>query len=213
MTTYRLGYTRTFVEMPEEWRVLDVGSGHNPHPRADVLVEKYLADNTHRSHASVKKGHQSLVVAHAEALPFAAHSFDYVIASHVAEHIPDPRRFCSELARVGRRGYVETPSKLAERLLGEPFHRWYVSSKGDTLVFELIPHREKTNIPPWKRIFYGLYYFNRRRARPVMTSNHPLLRRSLDVLSLLLHKIFVYTRLGYTFFPWEDYIVVQVDEE
>jgi hypothetical protein len=32
--------------------VLDVGSGGNPHPRADVLLEKYL-DNTHRHSALV----------------------------------------------------------------------------------------------------------------------------------------------------------------
>lgn len=50
-------------------------------------------------------------------LPFDDHSFDLVYASHVVEHVPDPRRFLTELQRVARRWiYVEVPCEVHLRI-------------------------------------------------------------------------------------------------
>src|SRR5437762_664838 len=38
-----------------------------------------------------------------DAIPFADKSFDLAYASHVVEHVPEPRAFLRELARVARR--------------------------------------------------------------------------------------------------------------
>lgn len=46
-------------------------------------------------------------------LPFDADSFDFVYASHVIEHVPEPRAVLAEMARVGKRWmYVEVPCEL-----------------------------------------------------------------------------------------------------
>ncbi len=43
------------------------------------------------------------VVARADTLPFADRAFDFVLASHVAEHLPDPIKGIQEWARVASR--------------------------------------------------------------------------------------------------------------
>ncbi|HEX9007177.1 MAG TPA: methyltransferase domain-containing protein, partial [Bacteroidota bacterium] len=61
-------------------------------------------------------------------------SFDYVIASHILEHVDDPVAVAAELMRVAHAGYIETPSELGERLFGWSFHKWMVHREDDTLV-------------------------------------------------------------------------------
>ncbi|MBU2623836.1 MAG: methyltransferase domain-containing protein [Proteobacteria bacterium] len=93
--------------------VLDVGSGSNPHPAADVLLEKYV-DATHRYEALVVD--RPTVLADACKMPFKDKTFDFILAFHVLEHMHDPAAFMKELQRVGKAGYIETPNAIFERL-------------------------------------------------------------------------------------------------
>lgn len=118
---------------PSAGRVVDVGGGDRPHPRADMVVDKYVADNFEREmDISLDK---PLVVADGEQLPFVDDAFAYVIASHVLEHAIDPTRFAAELSRIGQAGFVQVPSDLAELTFGWPFHPWLVGLESDVLVF------------------------------------------------------------------------------
>jgi len=66
--------------------------------------------------------------------PFPDKSIDFVICSHVLEDIRDPLWVCREMVRVGKRGYIEVPSRLAEtcrgwehpRIAGLSHHRWLI---------------------------------------------------------------------------------------
>jgi len=80
-----------------------------------------------------------MIIAAVERLPFATKSFDFVICSHVIEHVEHPDRALRELERVGRRGYIETPSADWEKLAGFPFHRWLVSAQDGQLRLEAKP--------------------------------------------------------------------------
>jgi hypothetical protein len=55
----------------------------------------------------------------------------------VLEHVDDPRRACAELVRVGKRGYVETPSLMTDVLFcwAKGMHRWFTVVTGNRLVF------------------------------------------------------------------------------
>ena len=61
-------------------------------------------------------------------LPFKDKEFDFVIASHVIEHIEDVSYFLNELSRIGKRGYIEVPTKLEDNLVFEnkKDHIWHL---------------------------------------------------------------------------------------
>jgi Methyltransferase domain len=113
--------------------VVDVGSGHSPHFRAHVLVEKYMTDKTGHRIGKFARRHASQIVciADAERLPFCDRAIDFVIASHLFEHLSEPEMIAAEFSRAARGGYVECPSEWIERMFPFPSHLWYVSSLPD----------------------------------------------------------------------------------
>ena len=80
--------------------VLEIGSGHNPKARSDVLCDKFISDDEQRGGAIVTD--RPIVEADGQFLPFADRAFDYVICSHVLEHVEDPVQLITELERVAR---------------------------------------------------------------------------------------------------------------
>ena len=114
--------------------VLEIGSGHNPSTRSNVLCDKFLVDDTQRGGQIVAD--RPIVEADGQYLPFADNSFDYVICRHVLEHVEDPELMISELERVASRGYIETPSELGERLYGWPYHDWILNQVNDKLIIQ-----------------------------------------------------------------------------
>lgn len=140
---------------PATGRVLEVGSGENPHPRADVLVDRFLLDNTERG-GDLQRDARPLVVADAHHLPFRDGAFAYIICSHILEHMDDPQQFARELERTGAAGYIGSPSEIAERLFHWAFHRWYVNLLPDgTLVLH-----PKEQGEPLGELFDYLYEYN-----------------------------------------------------
>ncbi len=71
-------------------------------------------------------------------LPFAAASFDAVLASHLMEHLPQPERALSEVARVlrpGGRFLLLTPNRfhyvpLVASLVPQRLHVWFNRRRG-----------------------------------------------------------------------------------
>ena len=113
--------------------VLEIGSGHQPSYRSDVLCDKYLT-NEERGGSLIKD--RPIFIADCHNLPFKDKIFDYVISCQVLEHVKDPLRCCEELSRVGKKGYIETPTLFWEKLHpSRKYHRWCILLIDDTLVF------------------------------------------------------------------------------
>lgn len=92
-------YDRDDLNIGKKDRVLEVGSGHNPTYRADVIVEQYMETNYHRCGNLKIYPHQDFINANGEVLPFKDKEFDYVICNQVLEHVENPADFQSALAK------------------------------------------------------------------------------------------------------------------
>ena len=114
--------------------VLEIGSGHNPKARSDVLCDKFIEDDEQRGGKIIAD--RPIVEADGQFLPFSDKAFDYVICSHVLEHVEDPRQLIAELMRVANRGYIETPSEIGERIYGWHYHNWVINLIDDRLVLQ-----------------------------------------------------------------------------
>jgi len=72
-------------------------------------------------------------------LPFKDKEFDYVILSHVLEHVPNLIEFVKEVERVSKAGYIELPTKLADNLaIGcdeeDIGHKWWFEFDDERLL-------------------------------------------------------------------------------
>ena len=123
-----------YFKLPKKYKVLDIGGGDHPHPRANVVVEKNPEDNTHRKWDMRLLKHQEVVYGNGEKLDFEDNSFDFVFCCHVLEHVDNPVQFLNEMFRVGKQGYLETPSLMGEYLAPKASHRWIIMVIDDKIV-------------------------------------------------------------------------------
>ncbi len=133
MRKYRIPVDRTDITIKKSYLVLEVGPGHNPSKRSDVLVEKYINNNEHRCGDVKVYQHQKLLNYDGDNMPFNNKHFDYVICNQVLEHTDNPSDFCKELSRVSKRGYLECPSFLGEFLFPKESHAWVIMEEQGVL--------------------------------------------------------------------------------
>lgn len=130
-------------------RVLDIGGAEEVFPRANVVLD--IVPYEARKPGTLKEPEQFTadswfvgdICAPEIWQRFGDKEFDFVLCSHTLEDVRDPIAVCREMNRVGKRGYIETPSRLREctrtdakrRSAGWPHHRWIVDCEGGYLVF------------------------------------------------------------------------------
>lgn len=151
----RTPFDRNDLKIKRQERVLEIGPGNNPSYRSNVLCEKFIDSNYHRSGDLNIYPHQKLVQGIGEDLPFKDKEFDYTICNQVLEHSEDPNRFLSELMRVSKRGYIETPSLLGEFLFPKQSHKWIILDIDNKLVLY-----EKCKMPGNYLNNYGELFLN-----------------------------------------------------
>ena len=107
------------------WKILDIGCGYTAHNKATVICDVQDLSNFYKDKEFVK--------IEAGALPFKDKEFDFVIASHVIEHVKDVNFFIQELQRIASKGYIELPTILEDNLVFEnkKDHLWHMEFDDD----------------------------------------------------------------------------------
>lgn len=159
----RWALRKVSLPVPIDGLVLDVGSGGAPYPRSDVLLDRPTGA-VHRCGAPLVVD-RPIVLGDALKMPFKDKVFDFVVASHILEHMQEPARFLDELSRVGKAGYIETPNVVFERVHPYTVHcleimslegRLHIRTKGrvveDPFMGDLAIDRRDA---AWSKLFHG----------------------------------------------------------
>jgi len=142
---------RTSKNFQKKWlknntnlKILDLGSSLNNYwPEAN-----HFADIDDFSKEFNKLNLKFTKITPNQKLPFKDKEFDYVILSHVLEHVPNLLEFVSEIERISKAGYIELPTKLNdnlvfgcdEEILG---HKWWFEFDDDNY---LLKYTEKLDV-------------------------------------------------------------------
>lgn len=96
--------------LPADAKVLEIGPGYVPFPRATMFVDYRPIPVPDDKNISIDLD--------VTPLPFPDKSFDFIYCRHVIEDLYNPFLLLNEMSRVGKSGYIETPSPIAEMCRG-----------------------------------------------------------------------------------------------
>ena len=113
-------YIHSILSENKQWKVLDIGCGYSANEFATTICDVQDLAPFYKDREFIKLENKQL--------PFKDNQFDFVIASHVMEHVEDVKFFINELERVSNKGYVELPTKLEDNLVFEnkKDHLWHM---------------------------------------------------------------------------------------
>jgi len=102
------------------WKVLDIGCGYLGHKNATIVCDVKDLSDFYKDKKFVRLTENTL--------PFKDNEFDFIISSHVIEHVKEVDSFIKELQRVSKRGYIELPTILEDNLVFENKndHLWHM---------------------------------------------------------------------------------------
>tara|TARA_B100000085_G_scaffold233699_1_gene221253 strand:+ start:324 stop:926 length:603 start_codon:yes stop_codon:yes gene_type:complete len=104
-------YIENLLSQKKDWKILDIGCGYSANNYATTICDVQDLSNFYKN--------KNFVILKNNDLPFDDNQFDFVISSHVMEHVKDLKYFIKEIERVSKRGYIELPTKLEDNLVFE----------------------------------------------------------------------------------------------
>ena len=135
------------IEQNPNWNVLDIGCGFRAHKNASVIADIKNFSDFYKD--------KEFVQIKDKKLPFKDKEFDFVIASHVIEHVNDCEFFIKEIERISSKGYIELPTRLADNLVFENKndHIWWFEF--DDIKNQLLASKRQQLIEPFLTVSMG----------------------------------------------------------
>ena len=101
------------------WNILDIGCGYTANQFAKTVADVQDLSGFYKNKKFVRIKDKRL--------PFKDNEFDFVISSHVIEHVEDFKFFISEIERVTAQGYIELPTRFGDNIVFENLkdHIWW----------------------------------------------------------------------------------------
>ena len=133
-------YIDNQIEQNQNWNILDIGCGYTAHNKASVICDIQDLSHFYKN--------KKFVRLESKKLPFKDKEFDFVISSHVIEHVEDVSFFIKELERVSSKGYIELPTFLEDNLVFENKndHVWH--TEFDDINYKLLIKKRVQYIEP-----------------------------------------------------------------
>ena len=102
-----------------DWNILDIGCGYTANVNATTVADAKDLSNFYKDKKFIKITDKKL--------PFKDNEFNFVVTSHVIEHIKDFQFFIKEIERISKQGYIELPTRLGDNLVFENLkdHIWW----------------------------------------------------------------------------------------
>ena len=135
-----LKFINSLLKENKDWKILDIGCGYSANENANVIADA--------KDLSLFYKEKQFVQIKDKKLPFKDKEFNFVIASHVLEHVEEIGFFISELERISIQGYIELPTILEDNLVFEnkKDHVW--SMKFDDTKNKLLINKKVQFIDP-----------------------------------------------------------------
>ena len=113
-------YIDNLLQNNTTWNILDIGCGYNANKFAKVICDVQDLSNHYQDKKFIRLTEKKL--------PFKDKEFDFVVTSHVMEHVEDIDFFIKELERVSKKGYIELPTMFEDNLVFEnkKDHLWHM---------------------------------------------------------------------------------------
>ena len=113
--------------------IVEIGAGHIPFRHTRLILDKYPFENIERW-SDIKKI-APVIKADAIKIPIKDKGCDLLFASHVIEHVHDPKKFLEEAKRCSKFVYLEFPRLPRELMFAWGFHRWVIEIEDTRLIF------------------------------------------------------------------------------
>ncbi len=135
------------LEKESNWKVLDIGCGYTANKNANTIADIQDLSKFYKDRNFVKITNDKL--------PFKDKEFDFVISSHVIEHVDNFEFFIKELERISSKGYIELPTRFADNLIFENKNDhiwWFVFDDANN---QLIASKKNQLIEPFLNVSTG----------------------------------------------------------